>query len=153
MKAKNQPAMSPAVKSKIDNAGVIAVLVIDALKHAVRTAKALLAGGVNTIELTLRTPVALDCIKIIQDEVPGINMGIGTVITTNQVEAVAALGVDFAVAPGCNSNVLNAARKNGLSFAPGLMTPSDIEKALEFGCRVLKYCPAFISKRYGGTVQ
>lgn len=137
-----QRAMKPEIIKKIDDAGVIAVLVINDVKHAVPTAKALLAGGINNIELTLRTPVAIDCIKAIQDEVPEITMGIGTVLTTKQVEAVAKLGVDFAVAPGCNANVLKAAQDNGLSFAPGVMTPSEIETALEYGCRVIKYCPA-----------
>ncbi len=137
-----QRAMTPEIIQKIDDAGVIAVLVIDDVKHAVPTAKALLAGGVDTIELTLRTPAAIECIQAIQNEVPEITMGIGTVLTTKQVEAVAKLGVDFAVAPGCNATVLKAAQENGLSFAPGVMTPSEIEKALEFGCRVIKYCPA-----------
>lgn len=137
-----QRAMKPEIIKKIDDAGVIAVLVIDDVLHAVPTAKALLAGGINNIELTLRTPEAIDCIKAIQNEVPEITMGIGTVLTTKQVEAVAKLGVDFAVAPGCNANVLKAAQENGLSFAPGVMTPSEIETALEYGCRVIKYCPA-----------
>ena len=138
----NQRAMKPEIIKKIDDAGVIAVLVIDQVKHAVPAAKALLEGGVNTVELTLRTPVALDCIRAVQNEVPEITMGIGTVLTTRQVEAVANLKVDFALAPGCNPTVLKAAYENGLSFAPGVMTPSEIEIALEFGCRVLKYCPA-----------
>jgi len=137
-----QQAMSPEIIKELDEAGVIAVLVIDEVKNAVPTAKALLAGGINTIELTLRTPAAIDAIKAIQNEVPEITMGIGTVLTTLQVEAVARLGVDFAVAPGCNPNILKAASENGLSFAPGVMTPSEIEAALEHGCRVLKYCPA-----------
>lgn len=137
-----QQAMSPDIIKKIDEAGVIAVLVIDEIKHAVPVAKALLAGGVDAIELTLRTPAAIDAIKAIQTEVPEITMGIGTVLTTKQVEAIAKLGVDFAVAPGCNPNILEAAYENGLSFAPGVMTPSEIEAALEHGCRVLKYCPA-----------
>ncbi len=137
-----QRAMKPEIIKKIDDAGVIAVLVIDDVKHAVPTALALLAGGIDNIELTLRTPAAIDCIKAIQNEVPEITMGIGTVLTTKQVEAVAKLGVDFAVAPGCNAKVLKAAQENALSFAPGVMTPSEIETALEYGCRVIKYCPA-----------
>ena len=137
-----QRAMKPEIIKKIDDAGVIAVLVIDDVKHAVPTANALLAGGVDSIELTLRTPAAIDCIKAIQTEVPEITMGIGTVLTTKQVETIAKLNVDFAVAPGCNATVLKAAQENGLSFAPGVMTPSEIETALEFGCRVIKYCPA-----------
>jgi len=137
-----QRAMSPEIIDKIDHSGIIAVLVIDELKHAVPVARALLAGDVNTVELTLRTPVALDAARAIKNEVPEINLGFGTVLTVHQVEAVAKLGADFAVAPGCNPKVIEAARENGLSFAPGIMTPTDIEMAIEQGCRVLKYFPA-----------
>jgi 2-dehydro-3-deoxyphosphogluconate aldolase/(4S)-4-hydroxy-2-oxoglutarate aldolase len=137
-----QQAMTPEIIKTIDNAGVIAVLVIDEVKHAVPLAKALLAGGVDTIELTLRTPVAMDAARAIKNEVPEINLGFGTVLTVQQVKAVAELGADFAVSPGCNPKVIEAAREQGLSFAPGIMTPSDIEMAIEQGCRVLKYFPA-----------
>ena len=137
-----QKAMTAEIIKTIDEAGIIAVLVIDELKHAVPLAKALLAGGVDTIELTLRTSVAMDAARAIKNEVPEINLGFGTVLTVKQVEAVAKLGADFAVAPGCNPKVIEAARKNDLSFAPGIMTPSDIEIAIEQGCRVLKYFPA-----------
>ena len=137
-----QQAMSPEIIEKINEAGVIAVLVIDELKHAVPLANALLEGGVNTIELTLRTPVAMDAARAIKNEVPKINLGFGTVLTTKQVKAVTELGADFAVAPGCNPKIIEAAREHGLSFAPGIVTPTDIEMAIEQGCRILKYFPA-----------
>lgn len=137
-----QQAMSPEITEKINHTGVIAVLVIDQLKHAVPVAKALLKGGVDAIELTLRTPVAMEAAKAIKSEIPEITLGIGTVLTTQQVTAVAGIGADFAVAPGCNRRVIAAAQEHGLSFAPGIMTPSDIEVAVEMGCRLLKYFPA-----------
>lgn len=137
-----QRAMTPDIITKIDEAGIIAVLVIDELKHALPLAKALLAGGVNSIELTLRTAAALDAAKLIKKELPEINLGFGTVLTVEQVKAVVDLGADFAVAPGCNPKVIAEAIKQGLSFAPGIMTPSDIEIAVEQGCRILKYFPA-----------
>lgn len=137
-----QRAMKPEIISKIYNAGVIAVLVIDEVKHAVPLANALLLGGVNTIELTLRTAAALEAAAIIKKEVPAITLGFGTVITTDQVKAVVDAGADFAVAPGCNPKVINEAAKQGLSFGPGIMTPSDIEIAVDLGCSVLKYFPA-----------
>ena len=137
-----QRAMTPEIITKIDEAGIIAVLVIDELKHALPLAKALLAGGVNSIELTLRTDAALDAAKLIKRELPEINIGFGTVLTVDQVKAVVDLGADFAVSPGCNPKVIAEAIKLGLSFAPGIMTPSDIEIAVEQGCRVLKYFPA-----------
>ncbi|NQU54557.1 MAG: bifunctional 4-hydroxy-2-oxoglutarate aldolase/2-dehydro-3-deoxy-phosphogluconate aldolase [Bacteroidetes bacterium] len=134
--------MSPEIIKKIDEAGVIAVLVIDDVKHAVPVAKALLKGGVNAIELTLRTPAAIEAARAIKSEVPEITLGIGTVLTIGQVKAAAELGADFAVSPGCNPRVIAAAREHDLSFAPGIMTPTDIEIAIEQGCRVLKYFPA-----------
>ncbi|MFC2113366.1 bifunctional 4-hydroxy-2-oxoglutarate aldolase/2-dehydro-3-deoxy-phosphogluconate aldolase [Bacteroidota bacterium] len=137
-----QRAMAPETIKKIDEAGIVAVLVIDELKHAVPLAKALLNGGVDAIELTLRTPVAMDAVRAIKKEVPEMTLGVGTVLTVDQVKAVSNLGVDFAVAPGCNPKVIAEAHKQGLSFAPGVMTPSDIEVAIEQGCRVLKYFPA-----------
>jgi len=137
-----QRAMKPEIISRIDDAGIVAVLVIDELKHAVPVAKALLAGGVDAIELTLRTPVALQAADLIKKEVPEIALGFGTVLTVDQVKAVVDAGADFAVAPGCNPRVLAEAYKKGLSFAPGIMTPTDIEIAVENGCRVIKYFPA-----------
>lgn len=137
-----QQAMTPKIISKIDEVGIIAVLVIDNLEHAVPVAKALLEGGIDAIELTLRTPVALDAARLIKREVPEINLGFGTVLTIDQVKAVVDVGADFAVSPGCNPKIIAEARRLGLSFAPGVMTPTDIEMALEEGCRVLKYFPA-----------
>ena len=142
MQPVGQMTMAPGLVEKIDSAGVIAVLVIDELKHAVTLAKALLSGGVDTIELTLRTPAALKAAVAIKNELPQITLGLGTVLTTEQVKAAAELGADFAVAPGCNPKVIAAARQHGLSFAPGIMSPTDIEIAVEQGCRVLKYFPA-----------
>lgn len=137
-----QQAMSPEMIKKVDDAGVIAVLVIDKVKHAVPLAQALLKGGVDAIELTLRTPAAIDAAQAIKKDVPEMTLGFGTVLTVDQVKAVADLGADFAVSPGCNPKVIAEAHKMGLSFAPGIMTPSDIELAVEHGCRVLKFFPA-----------
>lgn len=137
-----QQAMTPEIIKKIDEVGIIAVLIIDDLKHAVPVAKALLEGGIDAVELTLRTPVALEAARLIKKEVPEICLGFGTVLTVDQVKAVVDVGADFAVSPGCNPKIIAEARKLGLSFAPGVMTPTDIEMALEEGCRILKYFPA-----------
>ena len=134
--------MTPELIKKIDDAGIIAVLIIDEVKHAVPLANALLAGGVDTIELTLRTPAALDAAKAIKKEVPEISLGFGTVLTVDQVKAVVDVGADFAVSPGCNPKIISEACKQGLSFAPGIMTPTDIEIAIQEGCRILKFFPA-----------
>lgn len=145
-----QKAMTPQIIKKIDQAGVVAVLVVDEVKHAVPLAQALLKGGVDAIELTLRSPAAIDAAKAIKKQVPEMTLGFGTVLTVDQVKAIADLGADFAVAPGCNPKVIAEAYKQGLSFAPGVMTPSDIELAVEQGCRVLKFFPAETS---GGMEQ
>jgi len=137
-----QQAMSPEIIKKINNMGVIAVLVVDEVKHAVPLAQALIKGGVDIIELTLRTEAAMDAAAAIKKEVPEMTLGFGTVLTVDQVKAVHDLGADFAVAPGCNPKIIAEAYNQGLSFAPGVMTPSDIEIAVEHGCRILKLFPA-----------
>ncbi len=130
------------VTARIDHSKVIAVLEIANPADAIPTVRALQRGGVDTIELALRTPGALEAVRIIKQEAPEIVLGIGTVITTEQVESIAKLNVDFAVAPGCNADVMAACIDNGVNFAPGIATPSDIEMALKYGCRVMKYFPA-----------
>ncbi len=137
-----QKTMAPEIRNKIDESGVVAVLVVDELKHATPVAAALLEGGVNAIELTLRTPVALDTAAAIKKKFPEICLGIGTVLTVDQVKAIADIGVDFAVAPGCNPKIIEAAQKHGVSYAPGISTASELELAVELGCRILKYFPA-----------
>jgi len=135
-------AMNPEIARKIEETKVIAVLVVDKVEHVYPLADALLSGGIDTIELTLRTDAALEAAKTIKKDYPNICLGMGTVLTVEQVKAVADLDVDFAVAPGCNPRVIEAALKHNLSFGPGVMTPSDIELAVELECRVLKYFPA-----------
>ena len=137
-----QRSMTSELIKKIDDASIIAVLIIDEVKNAIPLAKALIDGGVAAIELTLRTPGALDAAKIIKKEFPEVTLGFGTVLTVDQVKAVVDVGADFAVSPGCNPKIIVEAYKQGLSFAPGVMTPSDIEIAIQEGCRILKFFPA-----------
>lgn len=132
----------PQLAAAIEKTGIVAVLVIDDADDAVPLARALLDGGVNAIELTLRTPAALDALRAIRAGVPEVIAGVGTILTTGQVCQAFAAGAAFGVSPGCNPGVLAAARETGLSFAPGILTPSDIEVALEHGCRLLKFFPA-----------
>ena len=127
---------------RVTQCGVVAVLVIDEVQHAVPVARALLAGGVTAMELTLRTPAAIEALMAIRSEVPEILAGIGTVLTPDQVRRVAEADAQFAVAPGCNPTVIKAAEEIGLPFAPGIATPTDIEMAVELGCRELKFFPA-----------
>jgi len=128
--------------AQIHACGAIAVLVIDEAANAVPTAKALMDGGINAIELTLRTPAALDALANIRREIPEMLAGVGTILTPDQVQKVAEAKAAFGVAPGLNEKVVLAAQAAGLPFAPGIMTPSEIEKAVELGCRELKLFPA-----------
>ena len=136
------PIFDPILADKFSDAGVVAVLVIDDAKDAVALAKALLEGGVNVMELTLRTPAALDALKTIRREVPEMIAGIGTILTIAQLQAAREAGAAFGVSPGCNPSLLASAREAGFSFGPGIATPTDIEIALEHGCRLLKFFPA-----------
>ena len=131
-----------ALRSHLHRSGVVSVLVIDDPADAVPAARALLAGGVDCMELTLRTPAAMEALLSIRGEVPEMIAGVGTILTPQQVGEVAAAGAAFGVAPGMNPRVVMEAKQTGLPFAPGVCTPSDIEAALECGCRVLKFFPS-----------
>ena len=127
---------------RIERIGVIVVLMVDRAEDAVPLASALLEGGIDVMELTLRTPAALDALQAIAAKVPEMLAGAGTVLTVEQVRQASAAGAAFGVAPGTNPRVLQAAQTAGLPFAPGVLTPSDVEQALDGGCRVLKFFPA-----------
>ncbi|MCF7944654.1 MAG: bifunctional 4-hydroxy-2-oxoglutarate aldolase/2-dehydro-3-deoxy-phosphogluconate aldolase [Spirochaetia bacterium] len=134
--------MPHEIEEKIKKAGIIAVLVMQEEKHIRPTIEALLEGGVTAIELTLRTHIAIEAIKIIHREYPQILLGAGTILTPRQVNDVKEAGADFGVTPGLNRKVMNEALSAQLPFAPGVATPSDIESALEYDCRILKFFPA-----------
>lgn len=121
---------------------IIAVVVIDDSEAAIPLAKALLDGGISAIELTLRTPSAFESLRLIRERFPEMMAGLGTVISTEQVKLAVEAGAAFAVAPGLNPKVVLAAEQAGLPFAPGIVTPSDIENAIDLGCRLLKFFPA-----------
>jgi 2-dehydro-3-deoxyphosphogluconate aldolase/(4S)-4-hydroxy-2-oxoglutarate aldolase len=127
---------------KVRQTRIIAVVVIDDANDAVPLAKALMEGGISAIELTLRTPTAFESLRRIRAEFPELMVGLGTVLNTEQVEKAVAAGAAFAVAPGFNAKIVQAAILANLPFAPGIATPSDIEGAAELGCNLLKFFPA-----------
>lgn len=133
--------VSEFFQARLHRTGVIAVLVIDDAADAVPLAQALIAGGIDCIELTLRTAGALDALKLIRAQVPEMLAGVGTVLTPQQVGEVRTAGAAFGVAPGMNPRVVAEAGRVGLPFAPGVCTPTDIELAIEQGCRLLKLFP------------
>jgi len=134
--------MPETLLSQLEQTRVIAVLMIDDENDAVPVARALLAGGVNCIELTLRTPVAMEALLCIRAAVPEMVVGVGTILNVQQVNEVKAAGAAFGVAPGMNPRVVAEATRIGLPFAPGVCTPTDIELAIEQGCRLLKFFPS-----------
>jgi 2-dehydro-3-deoxyphosphogluconate aldolase / (4S)-4-hydroxy-2-oxoglutarate aldolase len=121
---------------------VIPVCVIDDPADACHLAQALLDADLPMIEVTLRTPSAVESIRRIRETFPDMLTGAGTVMTEDQVRDVYAAGAHFAVAPGLNETVVEEAQKHNLPFMPGVMTPSDIERALYLGCRIQKFFPA-----------
>lgn len=121
---------------------IIAVLVIDDPADAVPLAECLLSNGIRAMELTLRTDCALKALVAVRERVPEMLAGVGTVINPTQVERIKDAGAQFGVVPGTNRRVIEKARDLGLPFGPGVATPSDIEVALEYECRILKFFPA-----------
>lgn len=128
--------------SLFDLSPVIPVVVVDAVDQAVPVARALVAGGVGVIELTLRTPVALDAIRAIAAEVPEIALGAGTVTTPGAAKRAADAGATFLVSPGCTRTLLAAMTDTGLPFLPGTATVSEALAVLETGHTAMKFFPA-----------
>lgn len=128
--------------SLLNRVPVIPVVVIDDLEHAVPIARALVAGGVPVIELTLRTPVAIDAIERIANEVPEIFLGAGTIVDPGQAKQAASAGAQFLVSPGSTPTLLTAMSDTGLPHLPGVATVSEILTALEAGYTELKFFPA-----------
>jgi 2-dehydro-3-deoxyphosphogluconate aldolase/(4S)-4-hydroxy-2-oxoglutarate aldolase len=121
---------------------VVPVVVVDDLAHAVPVARALVAGGLPVIELTLRTPVALDAIRAIASEVPEILVGAGTIVTPGQAKEALDAGAQFLVSPGSTPSLLGAMADTGLPFLPGTATVSEVLAVLEAGYTELKFFPA-----------
>jgi 2-dehydro-3-deoxyphosphogluconate aldolase/(4S)-4-hydroxy-2-oxoglutarate aldolase len=134
---------------QMEKVGVVTGFSVEKLEHAVPIAEALLAGGLNVIELTLRTPAALDALQAICEEVPEIVAGVGTILTPEQARQVKEAGATFGVSPGMNPEVIKACKNLELPFAPGIVSPSDLEAAISLGCRFVKFFPA---EAAGGVV-
>ncbi len=126
----------------MQDAPVIPVIVLHDVAHAVPMARALVAGGVRMLEVTLRTPQALACMEAIARDVPEAVVGAGTVRTPADAQAAALAGAQFAVSPGYTRAVGQACRDVGLALLPGVATASEIMLALEDGLTELKFFPA-----------
>ncbi|CAM3724079.1 bifunctional 4-hydroxy-2-oxoglutarate aldolase/2-dehydro-3-deoxy-phosphogluconate aldolase [Rahnella bruchi] len=121
---------------------VVPVIVINKLEHAVPLAKALVAGGVRVLEVTLRTPCAMDAIRAIAKEVPEAIIGAGTVLNPEQLAEVTAAGAQFAISPGLTDALLKAANAGSIPLIPGICTVSELMMGLDAGLREFKFFPA-----------
>lgn len=134
--------------SVLDLAPVVPVVVLDDAADAVPLARALVAGGLPAIEVTLRTPAALDAIRAIADGVPQAVVGAGTVVSAAGVADAVAAGARFLVSPGWTGGLLDAMTASGVPFLPGVATASEVVALLERGIREMKFFPA---EAAGGT--
>ncbi|GAA2928847.1 bifunctional 4-hydroxy-2-oxoglutarate aldolase/2-dehydro-3-deoxy-phosphogluconate aldolase [Streptomyces enissocaesilis] len=134
--------------SVLDLAPVVPVVVLEDAADAVPLARALVAGGLPAIEVTLRTPAALDCVRAIAAEVPDAVVGAGTVISPAGVNDAVAAGARFLVSPGWTDALLDAMAASGIPFLPGVSTASEVVALLERGVSEMKFFPA---EAAGGT--
>lgn len=121
---------------------VVPVIVINKLEHAVPMAKALVAGGVRVLEVTLRTPVAMDALRAMIKEVPEAIVGAGTVINTQQLKEVTDAGAQFVISPGLTEPLLKAAVEGPVPLIPGISTVSELMVGMDYGLREFKFFPA-----------
>jgi len=134
--------MSLSSREILSQAPVVPVLVIEDVNDAVPLAKALVAGGLPVLEITLRSAAAEESIKRIIAEVPDAITGAGTVINAKQMERMAEIGCAFAVSPGCTDGMIKSAADTGVPLLPGAGTPSEIMNLLDHGYDILKFFPA-----------
>ena len=137
-----------SVENIVTRGPVIPVIVIDSLATAVPLARALVAGGLSVLEITLRTPVAMDAMRAIASEVPEAVVGVGTVLSPAQLDEAGRAGARFAVSPGVTPTLMAAARDHAVPLLPGAATVSEVMLLREAGYRFLKFFPAEAS---GGT--
>ena len=126
---------------------VMPVIVLDRVDDAVPLAEALVSGGIRVLEVTLRTPAALDCVRAIRAAVPNAIVGVGTITDIAGMNGAREAGAMFGVSPGTTPQLLAHAASEGFPFLPGSMTPSDVMRALDAGFTAMKLFPA---KQAGG---
>lgn len=136
------------IRQIMDASPVMPVLVIQRIEDAVPLAKALYNGGLTVLEITLRTPVALEAITAIKEQLPDAIVGAGTVINAQTLAAAQQAGSQFFVSPGVNEGLLAAAKDSDIPLLPGVATPSEAMKLYELGYSALKFFPA---EAAGGT--
>ena len=135
------------VLARLARAGVVPVVVLEDAKDAVPTAKAMLAGGVDVMEITFRTAAAADSIKAVAENCPDMLVGAGTVLNLTQCKLAVEMGAKFIVSPGFDAEVVDWCIANNIPVTPGCVTPTEITAAVNRGLKVIKFFPANV---YGG---
>lgn len=136
------PVFPQTLLDDMAKTAVVAGFSAETAEESVCISKALVEGGIQAIELTLRTSQALDAVEAVCKAVPELIVGVGTILTPEQARRVKELGAAFGVAPGLNAKVVEECIRIGLPFAPGVVTPSELEAAIALGCRFVKFFPA-----------
>ncbi|MBQ7340647.1 MAG: bifunctional 4-hydroxy-2-oxoglutarate aldolase/2-dehydro-3-deoxy-phosphogluconate aldolase [Oscillospiraceae bacterium] len=135
------------VMERLANAGLVPVVVIENAKDAIPTANAMVAGGVDVMEITFRTAAAPDAIRAVAENCPDMLVGAGTIITLEQCKKAVENGAKFIVSPGFNQEVVAWCVANDIAVCPGCVTPTEIMAAMMEGLKVVKFFPANV---YGG---
>ena len=135
------------VMERLANSIVVPVVVLDRAEDAIPTAKAMAAGGVDTMEITFRTACAPEAIKAVAENCPEVLVGAGTIVNVEQAKLAVEMGAKFIVSPGFSEKVVAWCVENNIPVAPGCVTPTEIMAALEYGLKLVKFFPANV---YGG---
>ena len=135
------------VLTRLANSIVVPVVVLDKAEDAIPTANAMLAGGVDTMEITFRTACAPEAIKAVAENCPDVLVGAGTIINLEQCKLAVQMGAKFIVSPGFSEEVVAWCVENNIPVAPGCVTPTEIMAALKHGLNMVKFFPANV---YGG---
>ena len=135
------------VMERLANSVVVPVVVLEKAEDAVPTARAMAAGGVDTMEITFRTACAPEAIKAVAENCPEVLVGAGTVLNLEQAKLAVEMGAKFIVSPGFSEEVVAWCVENGIPVTPGCVTPTEIMAALKHGLKVIKFFPANV---YGG---
>ena len=130
------------VLTRLANSIVVPVVVLDKVEDAVPTAKAMAAGGVDTMEITFRTACAPEAIKAVAENCPEVLVGAGTIVNLEQCKLAVEMGAKFIVSPGFSDEVVGWCVENGIPVAPGCVTPTEIMAALKHGLKMVKFFPA-----------
>ncbi len=132
---------------RLSRAGVVPVVVLENAQDAVPTAEAMLAGGIDVMEITFRTAAAADCIRAVSQNCPDMLVGAGTVLNLEQCKLAVEMGAKFIVSPGFDATVVGWCIENNIAVTPGCVTPTEITAAVNMGLKVIKFFPANV---YGG---